>query len=129
MTDGVHVIRCGGRTLAELLVNSAKAMSEAMVDGQVVKDSEVFSQVIMVRAVDEESLLVEWLTELQERIYMDNFRITNITIKKCSDTQVSAELAGCYVDSFAQELGEVLLDETTVKQTDKGFEATIVFDE
>lgn len=128
MTDSPQILRTIGKTLAELLVNSAKAMSEAMMGGQINQNGEPFSQSLDVRAVDEESLLVQWLMQLQEIIYMENVCINAVTIKKCDSAQVVAEVSGFHVDSFAQELGEILLDETTVRQVDKGFEATICFD-
>ncbi|MFY9484852.1 MAG: archease [Patescibacteria group bacterium] len=122
-------IRATGRTLPELFVSAAAGMFGVMVaDPKTLNREGEFSRAVTVKAMDTESLLVEWLTELLgivdlENVYLEKFKITELR-----DRELTAQLSGVHVDGFSTEIKAVPYHGLEIEQTPQGYSAEIGFD-
>lgn len=122
-------IQVYGSNLGQLFVNAAKGMFAAMMAGRLDFNGEPFEQELQVKSVDEETLLVDWLSKLQGIADIDNVAISNIEVTAVADNTITARLQGFYIDRFEQELGEILLDDLEIRETPDGFVTTVTFGE
>jgi len=119
-------IKVAAASIDELFANVAKAITHAMIGTDQVA-GERFSKQIKINSVDEETLLVDWVSKLLELAYMENVAFSNVVVEKLDTSSITASLEGCYVYGFAQELGGLDLDRVALKKNDEGFEATLTF--
>jgi SHS2 domain-containing protein len=78
--------------------------------------------------MDAESLLVEWLSELaywaeMEMLVFHRFELYNVT-----PNHVQAVIHGGHVSGFKKHIKAVTYHNLEVIETEKGLEATVVFD-
>ncbi len=116
--------RAYGRDLAELFANAARGMFALEGGTAVPARSE---RRVEVEGVDRESLLVNWLNELlylQERhgeVY------SKFEVEEISPTRLRARVGGA--DAGARRrIKAVTFHQLEVKQTDEGWQATLVLD-
>lgn len=121
-------IRATGKTLPELFVSAAQGMIGLMVaDPKTLIREGDFSRTVTVKAMDSESLLVEWLTELLgiidvESVYLEKFKIIEL-----GEQKLSAQLSGAHVDGFSTEIKAVPHD-LEIMEMPEGYSAEIAFD-
>ena len=116
-----------GDTLGELLVNAALGLRELMAPA----GGEILDRVerhIDVEASDEESLLVAWLSELaywaeRERLVFDAFDLLDVSP---SHAQVIGR--GSHAPALRRYIKAVTYHNLAVTRTERGLEATVVFD-
>jgi len=114
------------RNLAELLENAAHAM--VALDGRPPATERFIRRVIDVDGRDRETLLVNWLNEIlyleqtQQEFY-DHFLLSQVT-----DSHLHAQLYGRQLDHSVTSLKAVTFHNLNVKESQEGFEATIVID-
>ncbi len=116
-----------GINLKELMISAAQGMTQLMA-GDVSKISTEIEKSIELQAVDAESLLVEWLSELAywaetEMLVFKEFRITDATA-----TRLQAGVLGGKVAELEKHIKAVTYHNLKILQTPAGLEATIVFD-
>jgi SHS2 domain-containing protein len=122
-----RALRIFGINLRELMISAAQGMTQLMV-GNASKISTEIEKSIELQAVDAESLLVEWLSELAywaetEMLIFKKFRITDV-----SATRLQATVSGGKAAELEKHIKAVTYHNLEIIQTPKGLEATIVFD-
>ncbi|MBI3260906.1 archease [Candidatus Berkelbacteria bacterium] len=121
-------VRATAKTLPELFVFAAAGMVGLMVaDPKLLNREGEFSRTVTVKAIDTESLLVEWLTELLGIIDIENVYLEKYKITELGEQQLSAQLAGVRVDGFSTEIKAVPHD-LEIEQTPQGYSVEIAFD-
>jgi SHS2 domain-containing protein len=113
--------------LKELLISAAQGMTQLMV-GDVSKISTEIEKSIELQAVDAETLLVEWLSELAywaeiEMLVFKKFKITEVTA-----TRLQATVLGGKVMELEKQIKAVTYHNLEIMKTPNGLEVTIVFD-
>jgi SHS2 domain-containing protein len=122
-----RALRIFGINLRELMISAAQGMTQLMV-GNASEISTEIEKSIELQAVDAESLLVEWLSELAywaetEMLIFKKFRITDV-----SATRLQATVSGGKAAELEKHIKAVTYHNLEIIQTPKGLEATIVFD-
>lgn len=120
-------IHVRGRNLAEMFCFAAEGMSTLMAGGldQLPLDIE---REVALSAVDVESLLVDWLSELAFWAEMEQLVFRSYDILEVGPTQLKAVVRGGRADILHKHIKAVTYHELQVRQTEAGFETTIVFD-
>ncbi len=122
-----HALKIFGGNLKELFISAAEGMTSLM--GADMSDvSQEFEKKIKLDAIDSESLLVEWLSELAywaeaEMLVFKTFRIQKITAN-----QLAATVFGGKVMAVEKQIKAVTYHNLKIIQTRRGLEVTIVFD-
>lgn len=122
-----RALRIYGANLEQLLLNAALGMNSLMVSdlspgsGRIRKSLEI-------DALDAESLLVEWLSELSywaeiEMLIFHEFEIANV-----SATHLKATIHGSRMAQLDKHIKAVTYHDLKIVQTDRGLAATVVFD-
>ena len=122
-----RALRIFGVNLMELMISAAQGMTQLMV-ADASKISTEIEKSIELQAVDAESLLVEWLSELaylaeSEMLIFKKFRITDVTA-----TRLQATVSGGKVAELEKHIKAVTYHNLEIIQTPQGLEVTIVFD-
>jgi SHS2 domain-containing protein len=120
-------LRIFGSNLSELLLNAAEGMTHLM-GADVSEISTEIEKSIELDAIDAESLLVEWLSELaywaeSEMLVFKKFRIQTATA-----THLRASVFGGKSSTLEKHIKAVTYHNLKIIKTSKGLEATIVFD-
>ena len=122
-----RALRIFGVNLKELMISAAQGMTQLMV-GNASKIATEIEKSIELQAVDAESLLVEWLSELAywaetEMLIFKKFGITDVTA-----TRLQATVLGGKVAELEKHIKAVTYHNLEIIQTPQGLEVTIVFD-
>jgi len=122
-----RALRIFGIDLQELFNSAAQGMIGLMV-ADVSKVPLEVEKSIELAAIDAESLLVEWLSELAywaetEMLVFNELRIQNLTA-----THLQASVLGGKVPELKKHIKAVTYHNLKIIKTARGLEATIVFD-
>ena len=122
-----RALRIYGRNLEELFINAARGLKSLM-GADEVPDSTAIKKSIALDAIDAESLLVEWLSELAywaeaEMLVFSKFDLQNIT-----STHVKAKIYGSRVTQMERHIKAVTYHNLEIVKTETGLTATVVFD-
>ena len=116
-----------GRNLEQLLVSAAKGMNNLMIT-DVSKPSTRIKKSVAVEALDAESLLVEWLSELAYLAETEMLVFNKFDFHTVATTHVRATLWGGPVQKLEKHIKAVTYHNLEIVETDTGLEATVVFD-
>ncbi|MFC1987498.1 archease [Chloroflexota bacterium] len=118
-----------GADMKEVFVNAAKGLFSLIIELDDVK--EVMQRDIELTALDQESLLVQWLNELIYLFDVDNILFKRFDISRLSQTELRAKSYGEKVDSSRHKIKIGVKAATyhmlKIDQSD-GFKAQILFD-
>jgi SHS2 domain-containing protein len=122
-----NALRIFGNNLKELMIGAAQGMTHLIL-GDASKISTEIQKSIELQAIDAESLLVEWLSELAywaetEMLVFKKFRIIEVT-----DTHLRASVRGAKAAELEKHIKAVTYHNLKIIKTPKGLEVTIVFD-
>jgi SHS2 domain-containing protein len=122
-----HALRIFGENLKELFVSAAEGMTSLMVADMSGIAGKI-KKTIELEAIDPESLLVEWLSELAywaevEMLIFGTFRIKNLT-----ETHLVASVTGRKMPALEKLIKAVTYHNLKIKKNERGLEVTIVFD-
>ena len=120
-------LRVFGTNLTELFLNAAEGMTQLMV-ADVSEISTEIEKSIELDAIDTESLLVEWLSELAYWAESDMLVFIKFRIQKASATHLQAKIFGGKTSMLEKHIKAVTYHNLKIKKTSQGLEATIVFD-
>lgn len=120
-------LRVRGRDLKELLINAALGMSSLMVSELPAVPLETEQQVEL-EAIDAESLLVEWLSELAYWAETEGLVFRWFELQQADSTYLQATIRGGYVSKLQKHIKAVTYHNLEIIKTEKGLETTIVFD-
>ena len=122
-----HAMRIFGENLKELFVSAAEGMSSLMVADMSGIAGEI-EKTIELEAIDPESLLVEWLSELAywaeaEMLIFKTFRIKHLT-----ENHLVASVTGGKISALEKLIKAVTYHNLKIKKNQQGLGVTIVFD-
>ena len=116
-----------GRNLEQLLLSAAKGMNNLMIT-DVSKLPTRIKKSIEVEALDAESLLVEWLSELAYWAETEMLIFNKFDLHTVAATHVRATLRGGHVQKLEKQIKAVTYHNLKIVETNTGLEATVVFD-
>lgn len=122
-------LRVRGVDLRELLVNAARGLSSLLVSDLAALPTDVEREVT-VEAIDAESLLVNWLSELAYWAEMELlvFREFELAPQGVTSTGLQAVVRGGHVPTLNKHIKAVTYHDLEIVETERGLEATVVFD-
>jgi SHS2 domain-containing protein len=119
-----------GKNLAELFRNAAVALFENIGELRRVKSTKKI--IIELKALNLDELFIGWLREMLYQFNGKEILLKDFKIKKISDTEISAEVFGEELDlgkhRLNKEIKAVTYHELSVKKTNFGYEAQVIFD-
>ena len=122
-----RALKIYGRNLEELLLNAACGLNSLMgADGDL--NSTPITKSIALDAMDAESLLVDWLSELAfwaetEMLVFNKFDLQNV-----SPNHVKAVIYGSRAGRIEKQIKAVTYHNLEIVKTETGLAATVVFD-
>ena len=122
-----QMLRIYGSNLEELLLNAARGMNSLMVTKHV-PCSEHQEKFVELDAMDTESLLVDWLSELAYWAEIEMLVFHEFKIESVSPTHLRARIYGSRVTQLEKHIKAVTYHNLEIVQTEKGLTATVVFD-
>ena len=122
-----RALRIYGSNLGDLFLNAARGMNSLMVTTPI-SGSEHQEKLVALEAMDTESLLVDWLSELAYWAEIEMLVFHEFKIKSVSSTHIRARLYGSRVKQLKKHIKAVTYHNLDIVQTDKGITATVVFD-
>ena len=122
-----NAIRISGTNLQVLFISAAQGMAGLMV-GDVTKVSTEVEKSVELEAIDAESLLVEWLSELAFWAETEMLVFTQFEIKNLTATHLQASICGGKISVLEKHIKAVTYHNLKIIKTPQGMETTIVFD-
>jgi SHS2 domain-containing protein len=122
-----RALRIYGANLEELLLNAARGMLSLMVTKHI-PCSEYQEKLVELEAMDTESLLVDWLSELAYWAEIEMLVFHEFKIESVSPTHLRARIYGSRVTQLEKHIKAVTYHNLEIVQTEKGLTATVVFD-
>jgi SHS2 domain-containing protein len=119
-------IRVRAKELSSLFEQAAKGMTDLI--GQVQDNTSLIPRPITIQAADLETLLVSWLEELLFILETENLMLSSSSVQLPSETQLLATIGLLPVEERWKEIKAVTYHDLEVRETNEGFEVTIVFD-
>ena len=116
-----------GRNLEELLVNAARGLNSLMGTDEDLNSAPT-TKSIKLDALDAESLLVEWLSELAYWAEAEMLVFSKFDLHNVSPTHVKALIYGSRVTQMEKHIKAVTYHNLEIIKTETGLEATVVFD-
>lgn len=116
-----------GRNLEELLLNAARGLNSLMGADEDL-NSTPLTKSIELAAMDAESLLVEWLSELAYWAEAEMLVFSKFDLQDVLPTQVNANIYGRRVNQFESHIKAVTYHNLEIVKTETGLTATVVFD-
>jgi len=122
-----RALKIYGSDLPELLCNAADGMNSLLAPqcdastGQQIKP-------VALEAIDAESLLVEWLSELAYWAESELLVFHRFDLHSVSPTHVKATVYGRRASKLERHIKAVTYHNLAIVQTDEGLTATVVFD-
>ena len=120
-------LRIFGTNLTELFLSAAEGLTHLMA-ADVADISTKIEKSIELEAIDAESLLVEWLSELAYWAESEMLVFKNFRIQKATATYLKAKVWGGKTSMLDKQIKAVTYHNLKIKKTAEGLEATIVFD-
>jgi SHS2 domain-containing protein len=122
-----RALRICGRDLAELFTNAALGMNSLMRSAAAGGRPSVAKE-IELEAIDGESLLVAWLSELAFWAETESLLFTRFEFLRISPTRLSAVVRGDRVGAFEKHVKAVTFHNLDIRSEAGGLAATVVFD-
>jgi len=122
-----RALRIYGSDLRELLINAAAGMNSLMETDHHVSPRQKEKSVEL-EALDSESLLVEWLSELAYWAETELLVFHKFDLHSVSPTHVKATVHGSRAARLRSHIKAVTYHNLEIIQTDDGLTATVVFD-
>lgn len=122
-----RALRIYGADLEELLLNAALGMNSLMVT-ELRPGSDRLEKSVEIDAMDTETLLVEWLSELSYWAEVDMLVFHEFEMEKVSATHLKATIYGSRVTQLEKHIKAVTYHNLEIIQAEKGLTATVVFD-
>jgi SHS2 domain-containing protein len=123
-------IKVFGDTIKDLFINAGFALFDIMVTGEKTKNE--FAETIEVSGIDQEELIVNWLTELNY-LFLTELKIFNaFEIERFTETEITATVLGekfnPHFHEIKNEIKAVTFYDLEVVQKKNWWETKIVFD-
>ena len=116
-----------GTGLTELLLNAAGGMN-SLLNPVIDASSRQEEKSVWLKAIDAESLLVEWLSELAYWAETEMLVFHEYDLLSVSQTHLEAIIYGSQAMQLEKHIKAVTYHNLKIVQTDGGLTATVVFD-
>ena len=120
-------LRVRGSEFRELLVNAARGMSHLLVSDLAAITTDVERR-FELDAFDDESLLVEWLSELAYWAEAEMLVFREFELSQVTSDHIEAVVWGGQVHGLQKHIKAVTYHNLEIVETEDGLEATVVFD-
>jgi len=120
-------LRVWGQDLADLMLNAAIGMNNLMI-GDEITSPHTITRPLTLDAIDPETLLVDWLTELAYFAEMEQIIFPTIALSNVTPTHLEAQIQGSRVSELSKHIKAVTYHNLAIMETKNGLETTIVFD-
>ena len=121
-----RALRIYGRDLSELFTHAALGMNSLMLSGGGGRLS--VAKQIELEAIDAESLLVAWLSELAFWAETASLIFTQFEFFSISGTRLSARVRGDPVEALEKHVKAVTFHNIRIQSEEGGLTTTVVFD-
>ena len=122
-----RALRIYGSDLGDLFLNAAQGMNSLMLPAPI-SGSERQEKFVALEAMDTESLLVDWLSELAYWAEIEMLVFEEFKIESVSSTHIRARLYGTRIKKQKKHIKAVTYHNLDIVQTNEGMTATVVFD-
>ena len=122
-----RALRIYGSNLGELLLNAVRGMNSLM-GTELTPGSARQEKTVVLDALDAESLLVEWLSELAYWAETELLVFNEFDIECVSPTHLTTKIRGARVAHLEKHIKAVTYHNLEIVRTDRGLAATVVFD-
>ena len=122
-----RALRIYGSNLEQLLLNAARGLNHIMVP-QHITCPELQEKFVKLEAMDAESLLVDWLSELAYWAEIEMLVFHEFRIESVSPTHLQARIYGNPVTQLEKHIKAVTYHNLKIIQSETGLTATVVFD-
>ncbi len=122
-----RALRIYGSNLEELLLNAARGMNDILV-AKHIPGPALQEKLVQLNAMDSESLLVEWLSELAYWAEIEMLVFHEFKIESVSPTHLRARILGSPVTQLEKHIKAVTYHNLAIVQSETGLTATVVFD-
>ena len=122
-----RALRIYGSDLEELLLNAARGMNSLLAPEHIPR-SEHREKFVELDAMDTESLLVDWLSELAYWAEIEMLVFHEFRIESVSPTHLRARIRGTQARKLEKHIKAVTYHNLQIVQTERGLSATVVFD-
>jgi SHS2 domain-containing protein len=122
-----RALRIYGSSLGDLFLNAAHGLNSLMVTTPV-SGSGHQEKFVALEAMDTESLLVDWLSELAYWAEIEMLVFHEFKIESVSSTHIRARLYGTREKQLKKHIKAVTYHNLDIVETDEGMTATVVFD-
>lgn len=119
-------IRAFGKTKEELFSNMLKGMFLGA--GAKIENRKKVSRKIKIKSADEQSLLVDFLSEALAQSDINNEVYFEAEFEKLTGTGLVGKIFGSPVKSFGTEIKAVTYHGLEIKKVSDGWKATVLFD-
>ena len=120
-------IRGRGKTLAELFRNSLRGMA-AVMQPQALERKPDAEREIAITSPYQPTLLIDFLAEALTLAQINSEVYTDVLFGELTPNSLRAILSGVRVSELAEDIKAVTYHNVEVKETDEGYEATIIYD-
>jgi len=120
-------IRVWGSDLRELFEHAARGML-SLLGGSSTPDGQMIHHTIDLEAPDNETLLVDWLSELVWLIEDKELFFTSVEVAAVADLTIHAEVEGKPNAEYGKHIKAITYHNLSIRETEKGYETTIIFD-
>ena len=131
-SDAEIRMKAWGRTIKELYLNAMRGMASFMKPGVFAAGAKNKKerQAIRVEAVDINTLLVEFLSQVTALSDIHNTVYTNLAVKTLGDNFLEGEISGVEADESDREIKAVSYHEVDIKRNPASglYETALVFD-
>ena len=122
-----RALKINGQNLEELFVNAARGLN-SLLGADADLNSTPLTKSIELAAMDAESLLVEWLSELAYWAEAGMLVFRTFDLQHVSPTHVKALIHGSRVTRMEKHIKAVTYHNLEIVKTESGLAATVVFD-
>jgi len=120
-------IRAWGKTREELFRNALTGMSSVMQPDVVSRGGDIRRDVNLA-SPDSASLLIDFLSEALSQSHLNREVYTDVEFGELGDRSLRATLHGVTVPAFEKDIKAVTYHGVEIRETDEGFEATVIYD-
>jgi len=122
-----RALRIHGRDLSELFANAADGMNSLMRPAGT-GDADRIAKRIELEALDPESLLVAWLSELAFWAETECLVFSRFDFLELSATRLRADIHGSRADGLEKHIKAVTFHDLAIRRGPEGLVVTVVFD-
>ena len=122
-------IRLSAKTLEELFQTALEVMAEILFPGILKTKTNIRNkEIITIEAPDSTTLLIDFLNDVLSHSYINKAVYFKVKFTKLSQTSLTAEVKGIFVEEFKEDIKAATFHEAEIKKTKGLYETNLIFD-